>query len=517
MEHTGNHYILKNDDWNSVISAGQSVKIGFEAKPGNHVGKPTNYILTKSTSDTDGGQENEEIDLSKIDLKNDSDGDGLKDGIEDIIGTDKLKKDSDNDGINDYDEIYTTQTDPLKNDSDGNGITDDKDDKDKDGLNNLKELEIGTDPLYKDTDNDTLDDKNEIDNYKTDPLNNDSDGDDVDYYSNKVSGLLGVPVEIETTSIFENAEIIFHYTNLPANMKEENLGVLWYNEEEGIYEEQDSTVDTIKKTVTAKVNHFSTYLVVDKDKWLSIWKQPVKYSNAELAVPSSDICILIDNSLSMNKKKLEEIKAVAIEFVSTLKEEDKIAVVSFDAYNGKQVAALNKNKENAINAIKKIQIATSNPRSAETTTKGLEMAVKELKTEQSKNGRYILLFYDDDMKYNEAIIKTAKESNIHLFAVNIQKMILNLGGYYYNADNQKSMYLSAENTNNILKTGIDMKDTDGDGLFDIYEKKGIRVSNGQLVKTDYKNKDSDQDGLNDFKELNASRIKTANSKIVRFE
>ncbi|UDQ96762.1 PA14 domain-containing protein [Lentisphaerota bacterium WC36G] len=54
----------------------------------------------------------------------DSDGDGLTNAYELEHGTDMNNADSDNDGINDYDEINKYNTDPNNADSDGDGISD---------------------------------------------------------------------------------------------------------------------------------------------------------------------------------------------------------------------------------------------------------------------------------------------------------------------------------------------------------------------------------------------------------
>ncbi len=50
-------------------------------------------------------------------------------------------------------------------------------DRDKDGLTDQKESELGTSPTNKDTDADGLFDKEEVLTYKTDPLDPDTDGD----------------------------------------------------------------------------------------------------------------------------------------------------------------------------------------------------------------------------------------------------------------------------------------------------------------------------------------------------
>ncbi|MCM1316440.1 MAG: hypothetical protein NC244_13840, partial [Alistipes senegalensis] len=107
----------------------------------------------------------------------DSDGDGIPDVSEITFGTNINEPDTDNDGLTDYQEVYITGTDPTVYDSVTSGILDADADSDEDGLSNIYEIETGTDPLLKDTDNDSISDYDEIYVYGTDPLNPDSDND----------------------------------------------------------------------------------------------------------------------------------------------------------------------------------------------------------------------------------------------------------------------------------------------------------------------------------------------------
>ena len=107
----------------------------------------------------------------------DSDGDGLNDIFELEIGTDLNNPDSDEDGLTDYQEVYLTGTDPLKYDSVIEGVRDADIDSDEDGLTNIHEIENNTDPLSQDTDNDGLTDYEEIFIYNTNPVIPDTDGD----------------------------------------------------------------------------------------------------------------------------------------------------------------------------------------------------------------------------------------------------------------------------------------------------------------------------------------------------
>ncbi len=84
--------------------------------------------------------------------------------------------------------------------------------------------------------------------------------------------------------------------------------------------------------------------------------------------------------------------------------------------------------------------------------------------------------------------------------VNLQKIASQTDGeYYYNGDVSKlgSIFVAIEDsTLNQPSTA----DTDGDGLYDIYETAGMKLPNGQIVYTDVNKTDTDGDGLSDFQE-----------------
>ena len=48
--------------------------------------------------------------------------------------------------------------------------------------------------------------------------------------------------------------------------------ILWYNEEEGIFEEMPTDRDKVNSTVSTTTTHFSQYLVVDSVKWYAAWE-----------------------------------------------------------------------------------------------------------------------------------------------------------------------------------------------------------------------------------------------------
>ncbi len=266
-----------------------------------------------------------------VDPESDKDGDGLPDYIEEQIGTDPLNEDTDDDKLNDFIEVLLGY-DPLNPDTDGNGVNDGDEDFDGDELTNETEILMGTDPTATDSDYDGLTDGMEVLHIGIYPLNPDSDGDglidgdeyymgknpddpsdgsvkisqtltetisneedpfitqvevnmdltgyirnivdvrdyyNIDVYSTDVYGRLGSPINFKCSESFDRAMVVLHYDETKiGDTKEEDIGILWYDETLGVYVMQDqASVDTTDNTITLYLEHFSTYVVVDKEKW----------------------------------------------------------------------------------------------------------------------------------------------------------------------------------------------------------------------------------------------------------
>ena len=109
----------------------------------------------------------------------DRDGDGLSEREEATAGTNPNNPDTDGDGASDGVEVLQAQTNPLVFDTDGGGLGDGFEiafglnprdplddtalpDSDEDGLEDLVEAQIGTDPLAPDTDGDGISDGDEL-------------------------------------------------------------------------------------------------------------------------------------------------------------------------------------------------------------------------------------------------------------------------------------------------------------------------------------------------------------------
>lgn len=125
------------------------------------------------------GTESEELSWTMDDWQYlaDTDDDGLPNLIEKEVGSDPYNPDTDGDNLPDGYEALTLGTDSTKPDTDDNGVLDCDEDFDEDGLTNLQEYEHGTEPYNEDTDGDGLKDGEEINTYGTDPLKVDTDDD----------------------------------------------------------------------------------------------------------------------------------------------------------------------------------------------------------------------------------------------------------------------------------------------------------------------------------------------------
>ena len=107
----------------------------------------------------------------------DTDNEGLPDAFELIYGTDIENGDTDNDGLTDFHEISITNTNPIVYDSVEENVIDSIVDLDTDNICNIDEILLDICPLNSDTDEDGLNDEDEVNEYHTKPNEEDTDKD----------------------------------------------------------------------------------------------------------------------------------------------------------------------------------------------------------------------------------------------------------------------------------------------------------------------------------------------------
>ena len=316
---------------------------------------------------------------------NDNDGDKLLNWQEEFYDTDKNKVDTDGDGLSDYDEIYLLGLNPLALDSDNNGVTDDNEDFDGDGLTNGEELNgvkgYTSDPTVIDTDGDTIDDYTEVYRYGTDPSNKDTDGDGVDdnieieigsnplvaessfkrtvtqkseskkmtakvtaygasgvaantlsvsesenpFVTSSMPGYIEQSFEFSAEGTFETAEISFTMDNMPSGAR-----IYYIDNDNHKLEALDCTRNG--NTISATVNHFSEYIVVDENDYNKAFTEIPLYT--ETRKQPLDVVVAVSRALTDPENLRYKIyKDIANKLDAN--ENDRIALVFGDGiYNG---------------------------------------------------------------------------------------------------------------------------------------------------------------------------------------
>lgn len=172
--------VLAYDTWwgqpdgASGVGDGSGDSIGPDVFSLSHLDSPPSGCITTVPiidSDDDWLNDEDEINFYATDPQRaDMDDDGLSDGEEIYRRLDPSNPDMDTDGLLDGFEVLFSFTDSYTADTDGNGILDGDEDFDSDGLSNLEEQLIRTQPHHADTDGNSVTDGDE--DYDSDGLTN---------------------------------------------------------------------------------------------------------------------------------------------------------------------------------------------------------------------------------------------------------------------------------------------------------------------------------------------------------
>lgn len=485
-------------DINMIDTDGDGVKDGDEV---------FKLFTDPTKTDTDGN--------GITDDKEDFDGDGIQNSDELAKETDPWLIDSDLDGLIDYQEIYIYNTDPNMEDTDG------------DELSDKNEILQGTNPLVADTDNDGIKDGDEVfditveideieKDEKVEPsVKMDLEGKYIDsvtisnvgqanpYLQSDIPGYIGAPYEFFAPMTFDSAEMKFKFDKELLNQEGFEPAIYYFNEETKLLELlPNQSVDFEECTVSAEVNHFSTYILLNKTTVDEFWEKEMKAPfEGELENIELVIGFAIDSSGSMSWNDPAGLrKQTAKDFVNNMDENDRAAVIDFDS-SAKVNCSLTSDKTVIKNAIDRIGSSGGTNLSV-----GIQAALTELKTSTSK-AKYIIMLTDGEGSYNHNLTQQAIEQGVKIYTIGLGSSVdVNLlknisdatGGKYYHASTASDLSGIFDQTS---EETVDLtKDTDGDGISDYHEKRGVRV-NTRWIYTDYDNPDTDGDGLKDGEEL----------------
>ncbi len=486
-----------------------------------------------------------------FDGEEDYDGDGLSVIEECNKGTDPINSDTDCDGLADGDEANVYCTNPLVADCD------------EDGLIDGDEIELRLNPNNDDTDNDGVLDCDEkfqqtfthkveneecvidevtIELFGTGNIQNNTYVKSImeeDTLCAGVVGLVGEPFDIVTESDFEEAIITFKIDidKLDDTIIFDNLLFLWYDEINEEFVELETTTIESLGWVRVNTTHFSKYMIVDRERWYDAWDTKLSYEGNEISDYNELYTMLmVESSLSMGyADPITYIKTASSDGIRYDKDCFRIGFVN---------NYINNMKEN-----EKISICTFNL--------GVEYSSKFsndsdfLKKQISRidsNDTYVTINYsllcamgrfeNDDIVYDEhtarRIIMITKphyevedyymiRRELLRWGVRLDVIMLGeegnyeelsdlcneTGGHFYIL--QDVGELSRLYYNIYYDKNFDTTDSDGDMLYDVIEKEGIRLKNGRIIYTNPNDEDTDGDHLLDGEEIIPEMVFSATS------
>lgn len=497
-----------------------------------------------------------------------ADTDGLSDYIEVLIlGTDPLKKDSDDNGIYDGDEDYDRDgltnskeieigSDPTNIDTDGDGISDGDEvnkygsnptllDSDSDKLDDNKELEFGTDIMNPDTNGNGIldgeeiyemsygieDEENKDENVQPSLVMNlpagkvdtveiqkiDSEKDML--LSNKIPGYIGCAYDLSMDGKFESAKLTFNYDE-KFNSIEGFTPRIYYFDEENQYltELVNQTIEG--NSVSATLEHFSKYILIDQNQFIEAWKNTVKSPNEyNNNVNCVDVSFVVDVSASMSWNDSSWVrKDVLNQFVSSFEDEDRGALVTFT-----KIANTDMDFTSDKNLLSQKIMGLKNDSgynsySGTDGSAGLKRAEELFNNTSRESNKYVVFLTDGQdtqtMYSYDNYINFASENGITTYAIGLgnsidstllRKIANGSGGKFFNAAQSNDLF---KTFSEIKQDTIDYKtDSNNDGISDYYTNRindgtlrlgtGVSLKGGDLsINTDY-----DGDGLLNGEEI----------------
>ena len=477
----------------------------------------------------------------------DTDGDGILDGDEDLdgdnlnnfeerdAGTEPQIYDTDEDDISDGDEVKVYFTKPLVKDTD------------EDKLSDGDELILGTIPEDPDSDDDGILDGDEfyeqtyvhmVENdcaitsvsVKINANGNIQKTTTVESIMNRdvlctnVVGLVGEPFNIETTSEFDTATII--YTVDPSKLGEtkfEDLMFLWHNEETGEFVELDTVCNVEDYTVSVETTHFSKYILVDRVIWNSAWTDGIygavsddnaRY-NTVLCIDCSDHMTDKDPIIKnmdinsgydavYNKISCARVD-IASKYIDNMSDDDNMAVVVYSEAAFVRTAFTN--DKDVLNADIQDMYNLFDGNIEYALKMSRYQFTDEMLADTTMQNR-IVFISDGDGECSDELLEEIASLGI------IIEVVAVTGDYNYELLNRMtaltggrfSTSYSEEDLLDIYKQiyiygTYEVTDIDEDGLYDQIEKIGILLDNRRIIYTDPGEPDSDGDELLDGEEI----------------
>lgn len=456
---------------------------------------------------------------------------GIADGREDFdhdmistygeyrIGTDPLNPDTDGDGLTDANEYYILGLSPLVSDSNNDGINDSDEDADGDGLTNLQEQTLGTNPKNNDSDWDTISDYDEVNIYFTNPLNIDTDNDQLDdnieltldsnprvqdsdgngivdgqdsfsqqFADNcigvsvqilgsgdlqqtmeikkepypyapltRLSGIVSDFIDVKTSSRFNNLAVRIYYDEARLNgSSESNLVLYYFDETTNIpVGAPDQRIDTESNYIETTSDHLGVWFIADGTEWTPL--------SGELVEQKVQV---LNKGAGMS--------LMAVDSMSYVAQASSSSALTFDLGDSVNIMARIHNTGDA--------------------DVSQDVNVSFYEGDPSDDGVLI----GSSMISGGILHNSSKIAVMHDYVIHSESADI-----YVQVDGENAINESSEVNNKAFKAlSLGSQDSDGDGLSDTEELFGMNVQEpyGVVYSDPYLN-DSDDDGLDDNVEI----------------
>ena len=441
--------------------------------------------LDLTTIGTEELADTEEIEINEND---DEDLDGLTNKEEKELGTDIFYNDSDADGINDYEEVKTYNTNPLLKDSDDDGIED------------INEIKLGMNPLVKDSDGDGTEDLNEKSVYEANneelgikmKIEGNANIVDTEISSlkledlNSINAIVSPVYDFNTSGSIKKANVSINYDETVLSDKginEQNLSLYYFDPTNYTFEEVETTIDIENNTANAILEHFSMYVLADKNTMVDKLKNQIMF-----IIDNSGSMYTYEQAIEKNQNSnattedLENTPANDPEFkrldtvsylIDNLDEDFEFGISKFTG-TYTTLSEIGASKENLKESLEKIK---TEGETFDGTFIGSSLYTASFQFSSSRSvSKHIVLISDGkDNAPSSGIIKdmaieTLKEKGIRVITIGIGNQVNKgelreyaeqTGGMYYQADSAKmltNIYGSLSEKLNFGRTKIGNED-----------------------------------------------------------
>ena len=368
------------------------------------------------------GTESEELSWTMDDWQYlaDTDEDGLPNLIEKEIGSDPCNPDTDGDGLPDGYEALTLGTDPTKPDTDDNGVLDGDEKRFQTFIHKVENEDCAVTEVR-------------VSMEGTGNLQKATTVESImnkDILCSEVVGLVGEPFEIKTTSQFDKATLTYVIDKSKLGDTEfDNLLFLWYDEENDNFVELDTVLDEDNSTVSVETTHFSKYMLVDKVEWFNAWKKASLYFEDTYEPLATVICYDCSGSMSSNDRTFNyniynEDGTIAYSYPTCYR---KLAIDNYiDSMtltdktalisyesSAKLVSGFSNDKDMLKSAVKPYNSGGTNAQAA------VKIAIDELKSVEHWYTRHIIFLSDGDVNISEEYIQKAQDKKIKIHTIGL--------------------------------------------------------------------------------------------------